>query len=132
MRWRYYCGFCKKSGGSRIAMENHERGCTANADRQCGLCRHAEKLSAPLPQMIQFCRENVTDLQEAYNGLDYGTISKDVTAKLRELADGCPVCMFAAMRQAHVYPAEPFDLKTECRSIWADINEERTANIRYG
>lgn len=38
MRPRYYCDHCKKGNGSPSAMKRHERGCTLNPGRVCGMC----------------------------------------------------------------------------------------------
>ena len=35
----YYCDFCKKKGMSASAMSKHEKHCTLNPTRECGLCK---------------------------------------------------------------------------------------------
>lgn len=52
-RWRYYCDHCRKVGGSRSAMEKHERGCTANPARICGVCAACEVEQPDLQAMRQ-------------------------------------------------------------------------------
>ena len=39
MRPRYYCDHCNKGNGSPSAMRRHERGCTMNPQRVCGMCK---------------------------------------------------------------------------------------------
>lgn len=39
LRKRYYCDYCKRAGGSRVHMEKHEKGCTNNPKRECGIRR---------------------------------------------------------------------------------------------
>lgn len=36
--YRYYCDYCKKSGGSGSAMAIHEKHCTMNPNRVCRFC----------------------------------------------------------------------------------------------
>jgi hypothetical protein len=120
-RWRYYCDHCRKSGGSKSHMAAHERGCTANPQRVCGICAKAEFQPKPLAELIEFVQGAAVDW-EAMQGVEYGTLNKAGLIALRQLADGCPVCTFAALRQAHVYSEETFELKKEMESVWAEIN----------
>lgn len=82
--WRYYCDHCKKAGCSGGHIKSHEIHCTNNPNRICGMCKLA--------------------------GLDQSSISELVSAlgagnklgvdNLRDLTDGCPACMLAAIRQS--------------------------------
>lgn len=50
----------------------------------------------------------------------------DALPLLRKKAGGCPVCIFAALRQAKIPPdRELFDLEAECKSALEDSNTER-------
>ena len=49
---RYYRDFCKKSGGSAYHMRRHESACTANPNRQCGMCDGGGYDAADLPVLI--------------------------------------------------------------------------------
>lgn len=95
-RWRYYCEYCKKSGGSAYHMEMHEKGCTNNPHRVCGMCRNAGLKQAGIKHLI--------------GALGIG--DKEGMDKLRELSKGCPACMLAALRQSGVM--EPPDYDPEC------------------
>jgi hypothetical protein len=77
MRPRYYCDHCKKANGSPSAMKRHERGCTANPSRQCGVCGFPTDYEKLIPIAM----------------------SGDIKA-LEESAEGCPACMLAAIRLA--------------------------------
>ncbi len=57
-RWRYYCDFCKKSGGRKDAIENHEKVCTANPNRQCGLCDHCGEVPPDIIELTSFIDEH--------------------------------------------------------------------------
>lgn len=79
-RWRYYCDHCNKSGGSKASMQKHERVCTANPARVCNM--HGFINSATRP--------NIQSLMSA---------AKVGLKELTDIADGCPACMLAGIRQ---------------------------------
>jgi hypothetical protein len=134
-RWRYYCDHCRKAGGSKGHMVAHEAGCTANPTRVCGICALAAFDAAPLPELIAFVGSRATWHSHDPEGDRYhGTIDKAALAELRTLADGCPVCMFAAMRQGKVFLAgdlPEFDLKAEMGEVWPIVNEARAERRGY-
>jgi hypothetical protein len=134
-RWRYYCDFCKKAGGSAGHMARHEKGCTANPFRICGICKHAETIPEPLPKLIEFVKLHCEPVNDLPEGVDpYSTIGKEELQALRQLADGCPACMFAALRQAKTFTDQTaqFDFKAELKSVWDNINDARSASEHYG
>jgi hypothetical protein len=49
MRPRYYCDHCNKGNGSPSAMRRHERGCTLNPQRVCGMCAKLAADGGPEP-----------------------------------------------------------------------------------
>jgi hypothetical protein len=83
-RWRYYCDFCKKSGQRGYHMQNHERGCTLNPARICGMCSVAQLHQQPMVSLIAAV----------------GDGSAEGMAALRELSENCPACILAAIRQS--------------------------------
>jgi hypothetical protein len=67
-------------------MEKHERGCTANPNRICGLCEHAvpplkQKTTAELIACLSWDKD------------EYGM------KELRELTEGCPSCILSGRHQ---------------------------------
>lgn len=114
-RWRYYCDFCKKVSGLRSAMEKHEKGCTLNPKRDCGICGFLNTggaaladLMALLPDPAKFKRMESWDAGEEFGGSGEYEVTDDqalrdathaVLPKLRELTDNCPACILAALRQ---------------------------------
>lgn len=121
--WRYYCEHCGKSGCSGGHIAKHERGCTANPERVCGMCRAAELDQQSLATLIGAL---------AAGGLD----------QLRDFAMSCPACMLAAIRQAPdeafktiipppAFPEDArldprarigFEFRKECESFWREVN----------
>lgn len=81
-RTRHYCDFCEAAGRlkgfwTKTAAVKHERGCTANPDRICGLCESAiptleQKPIAALIACLSRDKE------------DFGM------KELRELCENCP------------------------------------------
>ena len=124
-RWRYYCDFCKKAGGSAGHMKRHESGCTANPGRVCRVCPHAEAAPASLATLVEFVQSKITWHPTMHDDAEpYGTIDKAMSEELRRLADGCPVCMFAALRQSKAYVEDNgFKLKDELKTLWSDVND---------
>ena len=122
--WRYYCEHCGKGGCSAAAMSRHEKGCTANPDRTCGHCREA---GLNQPQMA--------DLIKALgSGIDA------CVDRLRELAEGCPACMLAAIRQSGLQqPMDAeglgfhvnFNFSEENENFWMELNNERAKREYY-
>lgn len=84
MRPRYYCDHCNKGNGSPSAMRRHERGCTANPQRVCGMCsmlarEGGPEPAPPLPILL-------------------ATLDTEGFKAMRELANDCPACILAALR----------------------------------
>lgn len=86
-RWRYYCDFCGKAGGAGGHIARHEKGCTANPNRECGLHKRIGEPQPPLADLI--------------GALESG--GEDWAAGLSALIDAsgeCPTCILAALRQS--------------------------------
>ena len=119
MRWRYYCDFCKKSGGNSLAT--HEVSCTLNPNRVCRMHKYVDGCQRPIAELIAL----LPRIEEVGDG--WYEIPKENMERLRDGADGCPVCMMAALRQSGLPAgcATSFDFKAEMASFWTDINPSR-------
>lgn len=129
-RWRYYCDFCKKAGGSGAAMLAHESSCTLNPDRRCRLCvltnggcaSTMEELMAPLPDPTEWHAKWSEELQREL-------VEKTEAAMpaLRELAQNCPACIMAALRckKIPVPMVESFKFTEEFASAMSQANDNR-------
>ena len=117
-RWRYYCDHCGKAGGHAGHMRKHERGCTLNPERVCGI--HSFQSDEHQPTMEALRAALVEDL--AAPPPDYANTPWPIP-KLRNVADGCPACILAALRQcadkSHWFD---FDFKKELDGMWSDVN----------
>ena len=137
--WRYYCDHCGKGGCSKHHMEQHERSCTLNPERECRMCAAdpgAGAVQHAMPELI-----------EAIGSGDEAGMKRirDVTGGDRD--EGCPACILAAIRQSGLgykpgesrrpkdeydcpadrIAADEFKFKDECASFWSDVNDGRAA-----
>lgn len=89
--WLYTCEHCGKSNRSGGSMVKHENHCTANPHRICRMHAHCEKPQVAIQDLVaalkSYLNPQLWDEDKA-------------TEALYELADGCPACMLAAMRQS--------------------------------
>jgi len=126
--YRYYCEHCKKSNCSLPAMRKHERRCTMNPERECGMCMAAEnyqisvrKLTSLLPNPNDYLIK--TEWGDEFHA-NFDKALKPALEALRSKADNCPACILAAIRQAGIPgPAvRDFNFTAECKTFWNDIN----------
>lgn len=115
--WRYYCGHCKKSGGHAGYMRKHEKGCTNNPNRVCGMCARAGNVQHTTKELIDsISKEHVK----------YGTeLSEEGLLLLREKVGGCPACVLAAFRQGDFWPVGEWNFKTARDAFWDKHNLKR-------
>lgn len=88
MRPRYYCDHCNKGNGSPSAMRRHERGCTMNAQRVCGMCAKLAGDGGPQPAPP---RDELLRLLDA-----------EGFKAMSAAANNCPACILAALRARNV------------------------------
>lgn len=107
-RPRHYCEYCGKGSGNPAYMKRHERGCTLNPNRVCGFCELRVEHLGGEPQ------KPIKTLIEA---LGEGS-AKDLK-KLEKIAEGCPACMLAALRQSGLSLIIDYDEEGICRPVKA-------------
>jgi hypothetical protein len=78
-KWVYYCEFCKKHYLSAASMAIHEKICTLNPDRGCGMCEAAG-----------------LGPNDAYKAVE--VLKREGIESLHDYVDACPACMLAAVR----------------------------------
>jgi len=117
---RYYCDFCRKAGMSKFWIAKHEKGCTANPARVCGLCAHTEQEQKPIAELMACLSGSKEDC-----GM----------ADLRAMCRNCPACILAAIRQSGLQKVEidedgvnsglefNFDFKKEIGDFWTRVND---------
>jgi len=105
--WRYYCDHCNKGGCGNAAMAKHERHCIKNDNRECRMCASLNGgVNQPMDVLVAAARD----------GLD----------KLREIADGCPICMLAAIVREQDRDCDEFGEWVDQRFVGFNYDAERT------
>lgn len=89
MRPRYYCDHCNKGNGSPSAMRRHERGCTMNPKRVCGMCKMLADEGGP---------EAAPPREELVRIMDADGFKAMCTA-----ANDCPACILSALRTKNAF-----------------------------
>jgi hypothetical protein len=120
----YYCDFCKKH--SLLPLTKHEKHCTLNPHRQCGMCEQ------------NYDYENLLKLIKVkkikyFNGPVGARIK---TSELNRLIDGCPVCALTLLRlfmkknkNKYVDVETDFDFKKEKKEWWHSKNDEEESGL---
>lgn len=104
--WRYYCDFCGKGRCQAASIINHEKHCTKNPNRECGMCALAEH-STPLMVNLRFA------------------LIKGIDSLLRE-AKNCPACTLAAIRQSDATSDDyEWSYIDACEQFWKDLKIEQ-------
>ena len=92
LRPRYYCDHCNKGNGSPSAMKRHERGCTLNPQRECGMCRMLADEGGPDPAPARDELVRVMD-EKGFKAMC-------------AVANECPACILAALRTKNCFDPE--------------------------
>lgn len=107
--WRYYCDFCGKGGCNGGHTKEHELHCTLNPERVCGVCQASGQKQQPINVLMNAYEESLE--------------------KLKDVAEGCPTCMLAGIRQwkknRAEYPDErwdDWDYKKALADFWHEVN----------
>jgi hypothetical protein len=123
----YYCDFCKKRNLSASHMHKHEKGCTNNPNRICGICKRQPD---SLKETIKKFKDRFSIKDDVCYPGNY-TIEKIVwyedkpvtLDEIRETVDCCPACMLAILRQTHMTWQLfdfNFDFQKERARWWCD------------
>lgn len=125
LRKRYYCDFCKKSGGAAGHIKKHESACTMNPSRVCKLCGYLENEPTDFQALYSKTRELMTrtDLVD-----QDGFFTAKFVSELRTAAGECPACMLAAIRQCGIVSAvtnDLFNYKNEMKDFWDLYNDAK-------
>lgn len=136
---RYYCDWCKKSGGSARHIKHHEERCTLNPRRVCGMCQLLELEQQPLRRLRAMLPKPGPYLQVDENGYEsYDAVLTsavhDALPALREATDNCPVCILAAIRQQGIpLPmVDEFDYSKEFDAAMEGANSREALECQHG
>lgn len=124
MRLRFYCDFCRKSGGSGGHMARHEKGCTANPKRHCSLCEIAGLDQSPIGDLLATLDEDIeADIRA--KSTDFYDIPKILIPRLKQLTNNCPACILSAVRFREGYEID-FTYSDAHESFWQEVNNARS------
>jgi hypothetical protein len=130
MIWRYYCEFCKKSSCSKSAMKKHERRCTSNPSRECGLCLMADGGSGYIKECLAVLKSHV--------GMGEGVLPEEIVDSLDQAANNCPACTYAALKQSGLtrnFPIERIDyhgaIEAAFKERMSDLHDEYVSVVGY-
>lgn len=125
-RTRCECEFCGKKNWSPSHMAKHEKSCTMNPNRVCGMCKLVDDYPQPSMEALV---EAISVATVVRHEDDYGSSyqidnQEEALARLREITS-CPACILTAIRTLGV-PAlafEKFKYREERDEVWSNVNE---------
>ncbi len=119
-------------------MEKHERGCTANPSRVCGLCEHCGEVQPAMNTLTDFVDSYCADLprgKSEWEDDEYLLASGDkldpMLKELEKLANQCPACTLAALRQAKTETWSNFKFNEKLDAWWAEENANQEQHAYY-
>lgn len=141
-KWVYYCEFCKKSGRSASHMAQHEKHCTANPDRECGMCEVIGNQQTDyravavtlrdkydIDQVTQKIKDEIEQdgVSATWDTISYGTdhgtdhgfnlpTADDIGALV---PDDCPACILTILRMLDICALVKFSW-AERKKDWQD------------
>lgn len=130
----YYCDFCKKHGLAAGHMSRHEKRCTKNPVRDCGMC---DRMGGAPDDVILAVRKAKAILESheneggGFNG-EYCGEFQDKINKIKKEVD-CPACMFSVLRFAledNFWPLN-YNFNDEVTDYWKKQHEEEIINEMY-
>jgi hypothetical protein len=130
MRPRYYCDFCKKSGGSKHHMQRHESSCTRNPDRECLMCRYAlcKTSKEDVEKMVKIILDSIIEYDKGdfYTEVFCDGLSESIVMEqIREISP-CPACILSALvlaKKPSMFPS--FDYKEEKKKVFTSYKSDR-------
>jgi hypothetical protein len=98
---RYYCDHCNKGGCSASHMRRHEKRCTLNPSRECGVCKYVGREQPAAESLASAIVEDIREheLRIASWEIHDAVVERVLVPRLDAAAGGCPACMLAAIRQ---------------------------------
>lgn len=130
----YYCDFCKKR--SLRSLAKHEKNCTANPGRSCGICGGGAFSEVKEKYAALF---SLKDKEIHIPGFKDPDIIKVAEYKepftwenIRDDLDGCPACLLAVLRQLgllyhyHETVNNNYNLRKTFDDYWAEENNRRS------
>ena len=115
----HYCEHCGVHRHQKPAMERHEKHCTMNPNRECGMCYIAEQGQINIKETIEKITKEICKLNiDISNG-------KDILKIIRKECGYCPACVLSVSRQgpADYFACVAFDYEQEKIKFFNLYNE---------
>lgn len=124
----YYCEHCKKHSLSASVLSVHEKHCLKNIDRECRLCKIAEKISLTKENKLEIIEKiqskiSILKSDEEKQSLKLDDIEKILNEYQRY--ENCPNCLMSILLLTGImkYPyTVNYDYKKELMEWWKDFN----------
>lgn len=120
--YRYKCDHCSKAGCNGGHIAKHERRCTANPQRVCGMCALVGETQHTMTELFVPIQTAIACYSRTWGIGPHEPDEIDVSG-LRVLTKNCPACMLAALRQFRsfagftIIAAQPYyNMKEECEA----------------
>jgi len=131
----YYCEFCGRHRLTSYSIKEHEKHCTMNPHRVCGMCDCSDLTPLLEKYEDRFILEDVIDPIHGTCTINWVWTHGEVTLEEIETdTENCPACTLAILRQTGLgegpSPIE-FDFKKERDEWWAERNAEREKDRGY-
>lgn len=122
---QYMCEFCGKKRYRRHIMAQHEKRCTANPDRKCGMCKskncRIREIVLIVKTTARLAGREVPDSPVLEFNTVNGLPTKSETLKQIEYeAHHCPACILAVHRAGEFFTE--FDFKKASEAWWNEQN----------
>lgn len=116
--WRYYCDFCKRARCQQTAIVEHEKHCTMNPNRICGMCKLAEVRQVPTSELLKLIE-----------GISF-TNSEEKITQLEKGSHKCPACILAILRQGNALGLTSWLYSEANDQWWKDLADKRERQSR--
>jgi len=129
MKHVYYCEHCGRHRLTPNSILKHEKGCTLNPNRRCGVCE-----TSKMQELLAKYKDSFTIIEDT-DGMGYPNETSHwrgeplTLENLRDDTGGCPVCILAVIRQCNLNRSPGdffnFEYKAEHKAYWDELNSIR-------
>lgn len=125
----YYCKHCKKYRLAKNAMEKHEKGCTLNPRRDCGMCEYGDGGMAFEDLLAKFPIVLTPEWVIEGNTFGHDQWERERIKVFEQVKDEtiCPACRLAWIRQNNV--SVEYDYATDSAQFWTAYNTKVNSHI---
>jgi len=134
----YYCEYCKKKSMRKDIMKKHEKICTENVNRECGICKLLKNDRSDIKSISEIALTMIKHKEtsrECGGVIDITILNEaEVLDYIREKTNSCPNCILSVIKQIRKnidvwFPS--FKYKNEFEAMMQDINADRNGYGEY-